>query len=302
MIAVVPVRAGELPAGADEAVAEAGGRALLIGDGVAPAAAALSTPTTELSGAEVGPFAPGAWAERLAARLAGEAVVVLAGSPDGRDLAPRLAHVLARPLYTGALSARPLVVVRHGGLVCEEHELDGPAVVTLVPGARGADTTGAEQPRLEMVDLPTPHSTEPDAELVELCPPDPATMDLSESPFIVSGGAGLGSPERFATLATVAGALGASVGGTRVVTDAGWLPFERQIGTTGVAVDPRLYVAFGISGAVQHTSGLGDPDHIISVNRDPSCPMMAMADLAIVADAPATLEALAARLGAGSGG
>jgi electron transfer flavoprotein alpha subunit len=94
----------------------------------------------------------------------------------------------------------------------------------------------------------------------------------------------------------VAAALGASVGATRVVTDYGWLPFERQIGTTGVTVSPRLYVALGISGAVQHVTGLGDPDHIVSVNLDASCPMMTMADLAIVTDARALLAALADRL------
>ena len=83
------------------------------------------------------------------------------------------------------------------------------------------------------------------------------------------------------------------MGATRVVTDRGWVGHERQIGTTGVVVDPRLYVAFGISGAVQHTSGLGQPDHIISVNTDAHCPMMQLADLAIVADANAVLDELA---------
>ena len=87
---------------------------------------------------------------------------------------------------------------------------------------------------------------------------------------------------------------GASVGATRVVTDRGWLGHERQIGTTGVVVEPRLYVAFGISGAVQHTSGLGDPTHVISVNTDPNCPMMQLADLAIVSDANAVLDELLA--------
>jgi len=87
-----------------------------------------------------------------------------------------------------------------------------------------------------------------------------------------------------------------SMGATRVITDNGWVGHERQIGTTGVVVDPDLYLAFGISGAVQHTSGLGQPAHIISVNLDPHCPMMQLADLAIVADANAVLDALAAEL------
>ena len=137
-----------------------------------------------------------------------------------------------------------------------------------------------------------------------MLPPDAATMDLAEAPRIVGAGAGLmaGEPDDgprpgSSTLVGVGEAIGASMGATRVVTDAGWVGHDRQIGTTGVVVDPRLYLAFGISGAVQHTAGLGHPDHIISVNVDPHCPMMAMADLAVVADANATLAALADRLG-----
>ena len=98
-------------------------------------------------------------------------------------------------------------------------------------------------------------------------------------------------------LADVGAALGASAGATRVVTDAGWMSYDRQIGTTGVSVNPELYIAFGISGAAQHVGGLGTPGHVVSVNTDPSCPMTAMADLGIVADAPAVLSELARRLG-----
>jgi electron transfer flavoprotein alpha subunit len=94
----------------------------------------------------------------------------------------------------------------------------------------------------------------------------------------------------------VAARVGATAGATRVVTDRGWTDHARQIGTTGVAVDPELYVAFAISGAVQHTAGLGDPDHIISVNTDPHCPMMQMADLAVISDANAVLDELEQRL------
>jgi len=94
-------------------------------------------------------------------------------------------------------------------------------------------------------------------------------------------------------LGDVAAALDASMGATRVITDRGWIEHSRQIGTTGVVVDPQLYLAFGISGAVQHTAGLGDPSHIISVNTDRYCPMMELADLAVVADANETLDALA---------
>jgi electron transfer flavoprotein alpha subunit len=151
------------------------------------------------------------------------------------------------------------------------------------------------EPAIEQLGLVAPGHL--DAEVLEVLPPDAATMDLAEAPRIVAGGAGLDRAERFGQLQRIAAELGASVGATRVVTDRHWLPHERQIGTTGVVVDPRLYLAFGISGAVQHTSGLGRPDHIVSVNTDASCPMMQLADLAIVADANAVLDELALLLG-----
>ena len=142
-----------------------------------------------------------------------------------------------------------------------------------------------------------------DPEVLEVLEPDPATMDLSEAQRVLAGGAGLVSGTagdeaaraRFDLLGLVAGVLGASAGATRVATDAGWTGYERQIGTTGVTIDPDLYIAFGVSGATQHTGGIGAPRHIISVNTDPSCPMTAMADLGLVTDAGGLLVALAHR-------
>jgi electron transfer flavoprotein alpha subunit len=130
-------------------------------------------------------------------------------------------------------------------------------------------------------------------------------MDLADATRVLGGGAGLVPRDAddeqaravFAVLAGVAAALGASMGATRVATDAGWTGHERQIGTTGVAIDPELYVAFGVSGASQHTGGLGQPDHIVSVNIDASAPLTAMADLGLVTDATALLVRLAERLG-----
>ena len=128
--------------------------------------------------------------------------------------------------------------------------------------------------------------------MVEVLPPDVQTMDLTEARRIVGGGAGLESEERFEQLDRFAASIGGVMGATRVITDRSWVHHDRQIGTTGVVVDPVLYLSFGVSGAVQHTSGLGHPDHIVSVNTDPHCPMMAMSDLAIVADANETLDEL----------
>jgi electron transfer flavoprotein alpha subunit len=321
VIAVVPVRGGQLPAGGLETVAECGGRALLIGSDTMVASEALHGAATEITLMEVGGFAAGAWAHTLEGVVAHELHVVLPASPDGRDLAPRLAALLGRPLFAGATLVSPnkIDLARRGGLVLETASPSGPFVATLQPGIRGVDIISDAKPTITQwaaplhhnsaasnsaasnsaasnsaasnsaaADVPAPH----DAVLVRETPPDVTTMDLSEAPRIVGGGAGLDSQVRFEQLGRIAERLGASMGATRVITDRHWIEHERQIGTTGVVVDPTLYLAFGVSGAVQHTSGLGNPNHIISVNVDPHCPMMSMADVAIVADANATLEAL----------
>jgi electron transfer flavoprotein alpha subunit len=301
VIAVVPVRRGGLPAGGDEAVAECGGQALVIGEDADAAAKELAGVATHVVVVEAGAFAPAAWAAALAPVLSEHDVVVLPGSPDGRDLAPRLAFALGRPLLAGAVrvDAHGADLARLGGLVLEHVRVTGPFVATFQPGVRGVERGDGAEAAIEPMTLATAASADApaDAEVLEVLAPDVTTMDLAEAPRIVAGGAGLPGRERFDELSRIATALGASMGATRVVTDRGWVPHERQIGTTGVVVAPELYLAFGISGAVQHTSGLGQPDHVISVNTDPHCPMMQLADVAIVADAGAVLDELAARLG-----
>ena len=301
MIAVVVVRAGQLPAGGAEAIAECEGRALLVGSGLVEATAELTGIATEVTHVELADFQPAAWATALARLLADQAQVVLPASPDGRDLAPRLAALLHRPLHAGAVEVTPprIQLSRNGSR--ELHVIaPGPEfVATLLPGVRGvAVDSRLPAPTVHTATVAgatSPHG-ERDVTVVGVQPPDPATVDLAEAPRIVGGGAGLDTRDRIDQLQRISTSLGASMGATRVVTDRGWVPHARQIGTTGVVVDPQLYLAFGVSGAVQHTSGLGNPDHIISVNTDQHCPMMQLADLAIVSDANATLDALEALL------
>ena len=307
-LAIVPTREGSLAAGGDEVVAEVReleptARVVVIGRGAHAAAAELAGLCDSVGLMERDCFEPARWSRDLATLVADAEVIVLPASPDGRDLAPRLAAVTGRALIAGAISIRTgeIVVARQGGLLEEHLQIDGPVIVTLQPHVRGAVPTSDIEPTTTNAAIAPADSAPHDAQLIEVLPPDPATMDLAEAPRLVGGGAGLMSGDaaaRFAQLGAIADALGASMGATRVVTDAGWVSHDRQIGTTGVVVDPQVYVAFAISGAVQHTAGLGHPEHIISVNTDPHCPMMAMADLAIVADANATVDALADRLGA----
>jgi electron transfer flavoprotein alpha subunit len=298
MIAVIPVRNGVFPAGSDESIGEAGGDAIIIGIGVNAAANDLSefgrrfwTIETELE-----PLTVATNVEELLRVEGRRDSIIMPASPDGRDLAPHIAHRLGRTLHAGAISITDSMVsvsVR-GGLSIADHAPSGPFVATLQIGVRGvepiADTIEIEE--CSPVAVASSSAVRSDGVL----PPDVSTMDLAEAPRILGGGAGLSDGAAFELLGRVAVALDASMGVTRVITDRGWASHERQIGTTGVVVDPDLYVSFGVSGAVQHTSGLGQPEHIISVNTDAHCPMMQMSDLAIVSDANEVLSELAALL------
>lgn len=297
MLAVVPVRDGVLPAGGDETVAECAGRAILAGS--APTADDLVGVATDVRLIELGDFGPDRWAAALAP-LVDDDIVVLPASPDGRDLAPRLAHRLGRRLLAGAVEVHDghVRLARGGGLELHDVAVHEPVVITLQPGVRGVEAVAdAATPLSTTVTVPDGVAgSSIDASVVAVLPPDVATMDLAEAHRILGGGAGLDGADRFRQLTDVAASLGASMGATRVITDRNWVGHARQIGTTGVVVDPELYIAFGISGAVQHTAGLGAPAHVISVNTDAHCPMMQMADLAIVADANAVLDELEQRV------
>ena len=309
-LAIVVARSGQLPRGGDEAVAEAGGLVLVVGSGAEEAADTL-TAADQAWWCDTGPgLGAGALSSALAPMVQMVPLVIVPASPDGRDLAPRLAAALDRPLLAHAvqvtmdagstdvcaqlsrLDDRALIPVR----------VEGPAVATLIPGVRTVVPAAAVKP-IQPVILADPDRAVLDPEVLEVVEPDPATMDLGEAHRVLGGGAGLVSRASgddqaralFDLLGLVAGSLGGSAGATRVATDAGWISYERQIGTTGVTIDPDLYIALGVSGATQHTGGIGAPRHIVSVNTDPSCPMTAMADLGLVTDAGELLVALARR-------
>jgi electron transfer flavoprotein alpha subunit len=309
MLAVVVARLGEPPPDADEAISEAGGAALVVGDG-AVRAAGRCTAASAAWWCDTGPgLRPGELAARLAPVLAAIPLVVLPGTADGRDLAPRLAAELGRPLLARAARAGLTAtgvradLCRLDGEAVVPAEVAGPAVVTLEPGT-GALTPAGAPPAVRELTLPRPARPAADPDVTGVLAPEPGTAALADAATVLAGGAGLAAGldeaaarDAFGLLATVAAALGAVAGATRVATDAGWAGPDRQIGTTGVTIAPRGYVAFGISGAAQHTGGIGAPEHVVSVNTDPHCPMTAMSGLGIVADARATLVALAGRLG-----
>ena len=213
-----------------------------------------------------------------------------AASAEGRDLAPRVAALLDLPLAADvtefqlseeALTARHPVYI---GKATATLRLTGsPALLSLRPGALPA----SEHPREATIESAAP-ALEPGASRVRvtaLVERGAAQLDLGEAPVIVSGGRGLKAAEHFKLVEELAAAFGnAAVGATRAVTDDGWRPATDQIGQTGRLVSPQLYVAVGISGAIQHLAGMRTSKVIVAINRDKDAPIMKLADYAIVGD------------------
>jgi electron transfer flavoprotein alpha subunit len=148
------------------------------------------------------------------------------------------------------------------------------------------------QPIVEMLDVAlTPDDLR--VSLVETAPKGTGASRLDAADVVVSGGRGLKEPGHFAIVEDLAEAFGAAVGATRAVVDAGWRPHHEQIGQTGRTVSPRLYVAVGISGAVQHNVGMQGSDYIVAINRDPDAPIFKIASFGIVGDLFEVVPALA---------
>ncbi|HEX7023656.1 MAG TPA: electron transfer flavoprotein subunit alpha/FixB family protein, partial [Gemmatimonadales bacterium] len=211
-------------------------------------------------------------------------------SAEGRDFAPRVAAALERPLASDVtafeLSADALIA-RHPayiGKAIATLRLEGaPALVSLRPGA----ITPKEAPGAGRVESVAPALEPADARVVVtgVAARGAARLDLGEAPVIVSGGRGLRAAENFKLVEDLAAAFGnAAVGATRAVTDDGWRPSADQIGQTGRMVSPDLYVAVGISGAIQHLAGMRTSRVIVAINRDKEAPIFKVADYGVVGD------------------
>ncbi|MGH7663189.1 MAG: electron transfer flavoprotein subunit alpha/FixB family protein [Gemmatimonadaceae bacterium] len=260
-------------------------------------------------------YNPEAAAAFLAERLGGESyrAVIFSATAQGRDLAPRVAAKLRLPLaadVTALEVSGDKLTATHpmsaNKLVATLELAATPALVSLRPSA----VTPAESPREGRVEKANPAGDPAASRVVvtELHEGNSGKLDLSEAPIIVSGGRGLKGPENFTLVEALAEAFGrAAVGCTRAVTDDGWRPHSDQIGQTGRVVSPELYVAVGISGAIQHLAGMRASRTIVAINRDREAPIFKIADYGIVGDAfeivPALTQAVKeARADAGSGG
>lgn len=230
----------------------------------------------------------------------GEAhTVIIGGSRSGREYAPRVAVKLDAAYLEDATklssNGAALQAQRYTYLarVTETVEADGLVVVTVKPGsfAPAAPAAAAGEQYDVELDLPAPR-VEVTGKSVEKS----SRVALTEADVIVTGGRGVGSPENFSRyVEALADNLGAGVGATRAVVDAGWRPYAEQVGQTGKTVQPKAYIALGVSGAVQHLSGMGKSKNIIAINKDAEAPIFKVADYGIVGDineiVPALIEA-----------
>ena len=241
--------------------------------------------------------------ESIAATIAGRAkggyrAVIIPFSSQGRDLGPRIAVRLDAPLAADVIelaASGDAITVKHPGYankVIITLEVKGsPAVLSVRPSA----FTPKENAKAGKAETIQP-AADPGAERVkvtQVIEGAKGKLDLGEAPVIIAGGRGLKGPEHFKLVEDLAAAFGnAAVGATRAVTDEGWRPHADQIGQTGRQVSPQLYVAVGISGAIQHLAGMRTSKTIVAINKDPEAPIFKVADYGIVGDVFEVVPAL----------
>jgi len=234
-------------------------------------------------------------------------LILFGFSPDSREVAGRLAARIGCGLVSNASD----VASADGGFVAKVPYFGGakvasmktnnkPAIVMIRPKSIEASESGgaAEVKQLDVTiadGSKRAHITDRVVEASE-------KIKLEDARVVVSGGRGLGGPQNFPMLEELANALGGAVGASRAVVDAGWVPYSMQVGQTGKSVRPGVYIAVGISGAMQHTVGMKTSKVIIAINKDAEAPIMKMADLGVVGDALKIVPALTAAVKAKKNG
>jgi electron transfer flavoprotein alpha subunit len=218
------------------------------------------------------------------------ALVLIGHTPNGWDIAPLLAGRLGVPVATGCASvtiedngARFVRKAFNGKFVHEVSVDDAwPLIATIDKGA-SPEFEGATEGTVRKIEVSL-SSADLRTRYVETKEGETSGLDLTQASIIVSAGRGVGDTEKLSVIRELAEALGGQLGASRAVTDAGWLPHEHQIGSSGVSVSPKLYVACGISGAIQHVVGMKSSEYIVAINKDADAPIFGVADVGVAGD------------------
>jgi len=226
-------------------------------------------------------------AMKAAIDQASPSIVLLGGNSNGRDLAPRLAARLNAGVASdvdrlewtgGKLRARRPV---YSGKAFATVEITGvPAIATTRINAFPAEESGGETAEIVEISAPPDSKTK----VVETKVAESGELSIAEADIIVSGGRGLKEGANFSLIRDLAHAIGGAVGASRATVDAGWIDHQHQVGQTGRVVSPNLYIAAGVSGAIQHLAGMSTSKHIVAINKDPEAPIFRIADLGVVGD------------------
>ena len=232
-------------------------------------------PTAELLASLVGTAAPDA--------------VLVASTAEGKEVAARLALKIDSGVLTDAVSLGEGFVAEQsifgGSSIVHSRVTKGVPIITMRPNA--TSPVAADGPAAaERIDVSVELSdVARQARVVDRVVVEKGSRpELTEAAIVVSGGRGVGSAENFSIIEELADSLGAAVGASRAATDAGWYPHQHQVGQTGKTISPQLYIACGISGAIQHRAGMQTSKTIVAVNKDPEAPIFELVDFGVVGD------------------
>ena len=239
-------------------------------------------------------FDGGSWSAALNSVCEGK--ILISASPNGREIGARLAAKRDIPVIQDIVSiSEGLTVERpiYSGKAVETLTISGDAVITLRPNAFDAAESGGNAP-INTVN----QSADIKISIQEAINKASERLDVTEADIIISGGRGMGSIDNFTHLENIADIVGAAVGASRAVVDEWGMPHRMQVGQTGKTVTPSLYIAVGISGAIQHLAGMRSSKYILAINKDPDAPIFGVADYGIVATWEEAIPALKSALSA----
>jgi len=282
--------------------------AVLFGDGAAEAAATLSphgvASASVVTHERLDDYAPVAWASSLRQVMAERSpnLVMAAGSERGNEVLAYLGAQTTLPMVANVTDVRggPRMGItrqRWAGSLLEDAWLDGSvALMTVAPHAVAPAPSAATTTVIVEPFAPALGDADLQVRVTSRVAPDAGRISLADARVVVGGGRGVGGAEGFAALEELANLLGGAVGVSRAVTSAGWRPHAEQIGQTGLRIAPDLYIACGISGAIQHIVGCKAAKHILAINNDPDSPIMEKASYAVIGDLRTIVPAISAEI------